>query len=76
MSIAKGYTANFKTLATAFEENDVCLLECTDRATGKPVVVICATEWHGDECQFIPFAKMFDGNPYDELDPPHTGGIQ
>ena len=67
MAIAKGYEANFDTLVEAIRLNDVCLLECKDRVTGLPVIVICAANRAGEEVELVPLAKMFDGNPYDQL---------
>jgi hypothetical protein len=73
MSIAEGYKTNFETLKLAMKYEDVCLMECTDVATKKPAIVICAVNRpHDDKGEFVmvPIAKMFDGNPYDELEPP------
>lgn len=70
MSIPQGHKSNFQTLQAAFDNNDVALMECTDKA-GKSVYVICATFKEEDgTVVFTPFAKLFDGNPYDELNPP------
>ena len=70
-----GHKANFDTLRRAFAEGAVCLLECQDRATGKLVAVICAMQRDdGESANMVPFAKMFDGNPYDELNPPRPEG--
>jgi hypothetical protein len=68
--ISKGYEDNFNTLCRAVRNDDVALMECTDTATGKPVITICAVQRNGDTMQFVPFAKLFDGNPYEELTPP------
>ncbi len=68
--IAKGYRDNFETLCRAIRNNDACIVECTDAVTGKPVMVICAVEENGDIFEMKPFAKLFDGNPYEELIPP------
>ena len=70
MAISKGYEANFQTLDRAFKEGQVCLLECRDKVTKTKVYVICAINMVAGEYEMIPMAKMFDGNPYDELDPP------
>ena len=45
-------------------------MECTDAVTGKPVIAICAVNTVNGEYEFSPLAKMFDGNPYEELNPP------
>lgn len=68
--ITKGYRANFETLERAFKHGDVALMECTDAVTGKPVIAICAVNTINGEYEFSPLAKMFDGNPYEELNPP------
>jgi hypothetical protein len=72
MAIAEGYKTNLETLSRAFSENNVCLMECTEIATGNTVTVICAVFFDKDngEYHFTPFAKMFDGNPYEEINPP------
>jgi hypothetical protein len=70
-AIAKGHAANLKTLTRAFRNGDVALVDCRDKATGKPVVVLAMIGRDGDEYIITPVAKMFDGNPYDELDPPN-----
>lgn len=76
MAISKGYLANFKTLSKAFANKDAGLVECTDAATGKPVMVICAFTHDSatGEVTTVPLAKLFDGNPYEELVPPILEG--
>lgn len=64
---------NFQTLARAFEAGDVALMECTDNETGELVPVICAMQKSGDAEQpieFVPFAMMIAGDPYERLTPP------
>jgi len=74
MAIPKGYKANFETMRKAFENGEVCLMECTDAKTGAMVVAVCAVQREADgDFTMIPVAKMFDGNPYEELLPPNTG---
>lgn len=70
MAIAEWYKVNFETLRRAFLKGDAALLECTSRDTGRPVYAIVAVQRSGDEFEFVPFAKLFDGNFYEELDPP------
>ena len=66
-----GYKNNFASLKSAFENGDVGMLECVDKLTKKEVAVICAITKDADGMvTMVPFAKMFDGNPYDELEPP------
>lgn len=71
MSITEGYKANFDTLCRAAKNNDLAIMECTSAATGEPVMVVCAVGRDTDGSYvFSPVAKMFDGNPYEELIPP------
>lgn len=70
MPIADGYRKNFQTLQDAMKHGNVCLLECADAKTGAPIVAICAVNYDGKEYEMVPFAKLFDGNPYEELVPP------
>ncbi len=68
--ISAGHKANFETLKRACDNGDLALLECTDVVSGKPVIVIAAVGRDDGDYTFFPLAKMFDGNPYDELNPP------
>lgn len=70
MAIPKGYRANLNTIIAAAKNGDLCIMECTDKATGKTVITLCAAERKDGQVQMTPLAKMFDGNPYEELDPP------
>lgn len=69
--IQEGYKENFKTLLKAAENGDLALIECRDAKTGVDVIAICAV-FNDNEgmCNTVPLAKMFDGNPYEELIPP------
>lgn len=60
---------NFETLKRAFQRGDVALMECFDKQEGQTVAVICAVE-QGETVGFVPFAKFFNGNPYEQLVPP------
>lgn len=69
-AIKKGYKQNFETLLQAAKHGHLAILDCQDKKTGKPVVAIVAVNFDGKEYSFAPLAKMFDGNPYEELNPP------
>ncbi len=74
-AIEPGYRINFQTLQNACKAGSLALLDCRDKATGLPVRVIVAVNDEPDGgCSFVPLARMFDGNPYDELDPPDPAG--
>ena len=68
--IEPGYIANFQTLLRAGDNGDLALLDCRDRATGAPVRVVAAVCTDPDGVTFVPLAKLFDGDPHEELDPP------
>lgn len=71
MAISEGYRKNFETLQRAFDNGHCALMECTDAKTGQTVIAVCAVgHTSGGEFEFFPLAKMFDGNPYRELNPP------
>ena len=75
MAIPKGHKQNFQTLVDAFQNNDVALMECQLSATGEKVAVICAANRLADgEIEFTPFAMMFNGNPYEAVNPPKAEG--
>jgi hypothetical protein len=68
--IPKPHRDNFNTLHRAFDDRAACLLECHERATGRPVYVICAVNRRGQDYDLVPFARLFDDNPYELLAPP------
>ena len=74
MTISEGYKTNFDTLLRAVHSGDAALLECQDARTGAQAIVICAVQRDGEEYQFVPLARLFDGNPYEELNPPNPSG--
>ena len=62
---------NFETLKRVFADGAAALVECTDQ-NGDYVATICAItiDEETDERVITPFARLFAGNPYDELVPP------
>lgn len=69
--ITLGEKANFETLRAACKSDDLALVVCETRHLGARVAVVCAmnVEADGTVCP-VPLAKMFAGNPYDELRDP------
>jgi hypothetical protein len=60
-------------LKKAFEEDAVCLMEVTLKATGERVAALCAAVRHEDNtASFAPFAIMLNGNPFELLDSSST----
>ena len=75
MAIPTGHRKNFDTLHEAFANGDVALMECQLAATGENVAVICAANRGPDgEIEFAPFAMLFNGNPYELVNPPNPDG--
>lgn len=70
MAIGRGDRRNFDTILKAARNGDLALLECVDTASGEKRSVVCAVNRDGDGFAFVPLAKLFTGNPYDELTPP------
>lgn len=52
------------------DKDELCLVECKSRMTGEMVTVLCAHFEKGDGMAITPLAKMFDGDPHDEVEPP------
>lgn len=71
MALKPGHVSNFETLRHAFAEGRICLVECRDKKSGESVAVLCALNRVGEETELVPFARMFNGNPYDELHDPN-----
>lgn len=70
-----GYRPNFETLQQASDNGDLALLECQDKKTLQKVAVIVAVYLDNEGLyNIVPLAKMFDGDPYKELNPPAPGG--
>ena len=69
-TVVQQHEENFESLRMAFLNGDVALMECTVKATGEKVAVICAMTKEESEYKFVPFAQFFNGNPYEIVDPP------
>lgn len=74
MAIEEGYKANFHTLLRAAGDERLALVECLDIKTRQRVMVVSAISDRDGEFDIVPLAKMFDGNPYEELAPPNPEG--
>jgi hypothetical protein len=74
-TLTEAHKANFTTLVHAVRSGDVALMECQLVSTGNPVPVICAVNHLATgEIEFVPFAVLFDGNPYRAINPPKPEG--
>lgn len=64
---------NFETLVSAFRTDRICLVSSIDLADQSQAVLICAVNYLSDEeeCfEFVPLARLCDGNPYERFLPP------
>ena len=69
--ISKKSKLLFGAVCAAAQANELCLMECTDRKTGKTVNVLCSVSTEeGGTVLMQPLAKLFSGNPYNEVVPP------
>ena len=66
-TIVQDHKRNFETLREAFNAGDVCLMDCIEKSTGEHVATICAIVFDGKEFNITPFAKFFNGNPFEML---------
>ena len=75
MVLAVGHRQNFDMLRRAILAGDAALMECQLAATGEPVAVICAANRLAEGgAEFVPFAMLFSGNPYEAINPPNPDG--
>ena len=70
-TIVQKHKKNFENLRRAFLNDDVALVDCIEKSTNEHVAVICAVVPENDTTHIIthiiPFARFFNGNPYDML---------
>lgn len=74
VSFLEGYKPNFETLLRAGQHTHLALLEARDRKTKKLVPLVCAVYEENGENVMVPLARMLDGDPYKQFDPPKPGG--
>ena len=75
MALPVGHRQNFETLWQAFLAGEVALMECKLTATGEAVAVLCAANrLPNGEFEFVPFAQMFNANPFEAVNPPKPDG--
>jgi hypothetical protein len=79
MAIPQHHMNNFNTLQRAFAQGQVALVECKDERNGEIVYAIAAVQQSSiivpgqdPEVEIIPFAQMFNDNPFEFLAPPDS----
>ncbi len=67
--VVKDQKTNFETLKQAVEDGRVCLMDCVLKSTMQHVAVLCAMncDERPGEVGLVPFAMLFNGNPYKML---------
>lgn len=70
MRLIDAHMRNFDMLTKAFGFGTVCIAACKEIATDKTVAIICAVNQHGEEFELVPYAKMLEGDPYTQYEPP------
>lgn len=74
MAVNEYHKAMFETMVRAIKNEDVAIMECKEIGTGEIVAVVVAMNETEDGVEFVPLAKLFNGNPYEELLPPKPDG--
>lgn len=69
-ALLPGYEANFNTLLRAVKNADLALLSAIRKADRKPVALVVALGWDGEERLISPLAVMVEGNPYELFEDP------
>lgn len=75
LSIPYTSKRNFRTLLDAVRSDRVCLMSVFDSTQNAPATVVCAINFY--ECEeapyeFVPFAMLCEGDPYQRFVPPHN----
>ena len=60
----------FANLKEAALDHRLVLAACEDRSTGRRVNVVCESYVENGVTMYNPIARLFDGNPYNEVTPP------
>lgn len=72
MAIPEHHIDNLKTIRVAAMQKHLSVVRCKDKLGKEAFVVAAAFVNEEGEYRMVPLAKMFDDDPYEELDPPTT----
>ncbi len=64
---------NFETLISATKSDRICLVSAFDNVDQRPAVMVCAVNYSpgaNESFEFVPLARLCDGNPYERFEPP------
>jgi len=70
--ITKRARLQFGTILHAAHNQTLCVTECQNRKTGKNEYVLCAHHMQNGTMHYSPLAKLFRGDPMNEVTPPGT----
>lgn len=68
--ITKRARLQFQLIASAGQSSTLCLAECYNLKTEKKEYVLCAHHLENGVSYYEPLAKLFKGNPFNEITPP------
>ncbi len=74
MALTHAHQAIFKTIQRAFAHCDIALMECTVKATGETVPVICLAIRLGPHSAYVPMAQLVSRDAYEVIQPPKVEG--
>lgn len=71
IKIPNHYRQNFNTMLSAAKAGRLALVSCIEKATQQPVMAVCAMQANEDgTITPVPFARLFDDNPFETLEDP------
>ena len=71
-SFLSGYEVNFESIRRACINGDLALLEAQDKAAGeKAALIVAINRYSGGDSEMVPLARMIDGDPYKQFNPPN-----
>lgn len=68
--ITKRAQLQFSSILSAAQMQALCIAKCFNITTGKPEYVLCAHSIIDSVEEYQPLAKLFQGNPFNEVTPP------
>lgn len=68
--ITKRANIQFATILAGARDQALCVTECFNIASGKREYVLCVHQLVDGAIEYQPLAKLFQGNPYNEVTPP------
>ena len=70
LALTPAQKKNFAQIERAFASDRIVLLSVREKSSGKQSALICGVNRIDEEYEFVPFAMVLDGNPYEQFDSP------